>query len=261
MNLELKGKIAFVAGASQGMGAAVAQCLSEEGATVIVCARNKQKLEQKVQEIESKTGNKVVALACDVSREEEVKAVFNTIKEQFKTLDLLFTNSGAPAAGSLATLTTQNWNDAFQTIVMSVRHLCFYALPLIHSGGAIVINTSSYIRQPSVDYTLASNLRMATAGMVKTMADELAAKGIRVNGIAPGYTNTEVVTNYVTMVAKQQGKTFEQMEKEMTASIPLNRFAAPEEIGKVVAFLLSSAASFVHGSIWTIDGGESRFPI
>ncbi|SEM45992.1 3-oxoacyl-[acyl-carrier protein] reductase [Chryseobacterium taichungense] len=261
MDLELKNKIAFVAGASQGMGAAVAQCLSEEGAIVFVCARNLEKIEAVASRIENKTGNKVIPLVCDVSDEDSVKAAFEEVKNQYGKLDLLFTNSGAPAAGSMSNLTTKDWNDAYSNIIISVRHLCYHSLPLLKSGSSIVVNTSSYIRQPSVDYTLASNLRMAVAGMVKTMAEELSPRGIRVNGIAPGYTNTEVISNYVKMVAEQKQQSIDETEKQMATAIPLGRFARPEEIGKVVAFLLSPAASFVQGSIWTIDGGESKFPI
>ena len=162
--------------------------------------------------------------------------------------------------GNLSSLSSQEWENGYQTIISSVRHLCYHAIELLSDHGSIVINTSSYIRQPSVDYTLASNLRLAVAGMVKTFSEELAPH-IRVNGIAPGYTNTEVVANYVKMVADEKKQNLEETEKQMAANIPLGRFASPEEIGKVVTFLLSPTASFVHGSIWTVDGGESKFPI
>jgi 3-oxoacyl-[acyl-carrier protein] reductase len=245
MDLQLKNKIAFVAGASQGMGAAVAEELSMEGAIVYACARTKESIQEKTKNIQGQTGNKVIPLVCDVTNESDIIKAFDIIHEQQGKLDLLFTNSGAP----------------YTTIIASVRHLCYHALKILSDKGSIVLNTSSYIRQPSVDYTLASNLRLAVAGMVKTFSEELAPKGIRVNGIAPGYTNTEVVAKYVEMVANEKSQNIEETEKQMAANIPLGRFAAPEEIGRVATFLLSPAASFVTGSIWTVDGGESKFPI
>ncbi|MER3317174.1 MAG: SDR family oxidoreductase [Allomuricauda sp.] len=260
MNLELKDRVAFVAGASQGMGAAVAKELSSEGAIVYACARTEEKIEERAKSIEGQTGVKVIPLVCDVTNESDIINVYEVIREQQGKLDLLFTNSGAPAAGNLSSLSSQEWENGYKTIISSVRHLCYHAIELLSDHGSIVINTSSYIRQPSVDYTLASNLRLAVAGMVKTFSEEL-APNIRVNGIAPGYTNTEVVANYVKTVAGEKKQNLEETEKQMAANIPLGRFASPEEIGKVVTFLLSPAASFVHGSIWTVDGGESKFPI
>lgn len=261
MDLQLKNKIAFVAGASQGMGAAVAEELSREGAVVYACARTKESIQEKAKNIEGQTGNKVIPLVCDVTNESDIIKAFDIVREQQGKLDLLFTNSGAPSAGNLSSLSSEDWDKGYTTIIASVRHLCYHALKILSDKGSIVLNTSSYIRQPSVDYTLASNLRLAVAGMVKTFSEELAPKGIRVNGIAPGYTNTEVVAKYVEMVAKEKSQNIEETEKQMAANIPLGRFAAPEEIGRVATFLLSPAASFVTGSIWTVDGGESKFPI
>jgi 3-oxoacyl-[acyl-carrier protein] reductase len=102
---------------------------------------------------------------------------------------------------------------------------------------------------------------LAVAGLIKTTADEWGKKGIRINGIAPGYTRTQVVLDWLDSEAKRLQQPLEQVEKHYSATIPLGRFADPEEIAAAVAFLLSAKASFIHGTILTIDGGESRFPL
>ncbi len=261
MELDLKGKIIWVTGASQGMGFATAKLLAKEGAKVILCARQQTRLQDAAQSIAHDTGVKPLAIAADIRSSKAMHDLVQMILDQEGRLDGIFINGGAPAVGTLSQLGEKDWQEAFSMIVMGVVHVLTAALPHMQQGAAVVINTSNFIRQPLASYTLPSTLRLAVAGLIKTTADEWGKKGIRINGVAPGYTRTQVVLDWLDSEAKRLQQSLELVEKNYSATIPLGRFADPEEIAAAVAFLLSAKASFIHGTILTIDGGESRFPL
>ena len=261
MELDLTGKVIWVTGASQGMGFATAKLLAQEGACVVMCARHETKLNQASETIAHDTGAKPLAIAADIRDSKAMHDLAQTIVNQKGRLDGVFINGGAPTVGTLSELSEKDWQEAFSMIVMGAVHVLAAALPNMPQGAAVVINTSNFIRQPFAAYTLPSTLRLAVAGLIKTTADEWGKKGIRINGIAPGYTRTQVVLDWLESEAKRLQQPLAQVEKHYSASIPLGRFANPDEIAAAVAFLLSPKASFIHGSILTIDGGESRFPL
>jgi 3-oxoacyl-[acyl-carrier protein] reductase len=261
MDLGIKGKTALVTAASQGMGAAVAAGLAAEGARVALCARREDRLQATAEQIRQSTGGEVWAQRADITRAEDLQALFAAVKAQFGGLDLLFVNGGAPPAGTFTQLSPAQWEDAFHTVLLPVVNVVRGALELMSSGGSIVVNSSNFVRQPSLSYTTATSLRLAVLGLVKTLADELGPRGIRVNAIAPGSTRTEVMEEYIQAEAQRRGVPADEVEHELAASIPLGRFATPEEIGNVAVFLLSPRASFAHGGVWLVDGGESRNPV
>lgn len=261
MDFNLKNKTVWVTGASQGMGFATARLLATEGANVVMCARNEAKLNQATEAIARETGAKPLAIAADIRDSKAMHDLVQTILEQKGRLDGLFINGGAPAMGTLSELSEKDWQDAFSMIVMGVVNTLTISLPKMQAGASVVINTSNFIRQPFAAYTLPSTLRLAVAGLIKTTANEWGKKGIRINGIAPGYTRTQVVLDWLQAEAQHLQKPLEVVEKNYSASIPLGRFANPDEIATAATFLLSPKSSFIHGSIITVDGGESRFPL
>lgn len=261
MDLQLRGKVALVTGASRGMGAATALEFAREGAQVVLCARTEEALQQTAEKIRRQTGQEVFPFVADITNLDQVKSLARFIGERFGRLDAAFINGGAPDAGSFLQLQGAQWDAAYQTIVKGPIHVIQETILLLSAGASLVLNTSNFVKQISTAYTLATSLRMAVVGFVKTLADELGPKGIRVNAIAPGATNTEVMTRFLEQEGQRLGKTAKEIEKQYAASIPLGRFAEPEEIARVVVFLASPAASFVHGALWVVDGGEVRFPI
>jgi len=203
MDLDLKGKIIWVTGASQGMGFATAKLLAKEGAKVILCARQQTRLQEAAQAIADDTGVKPLAIAADIRSSKAMHDLAQMILDQEGRLDGIFINGGAPAVGTLSQLGEKDWQEAFSMIVMGVVHVLAAALPHMPQGAAVVINTSNFIRQPLASYTLPSTLRLAVAGLIKTTAEEWGKKGIRINGVAPGYTRTQVVLDWLDSEAKR----------------------------------------------------------
>ena len=261
MDLKLHGKTALVTGASQGMGAAAALEFAREGCRVILCARHEERLQQTAQHIREETGREAFPVVADITDFDQVKSLAQLARDRFGRLDAAFINGGAPDEGTFLQLRSEQWDRAYEGIVKGPVQVIQEILPLLVEGSAIVINTSNFVKQISTTYTLATSLRLAVVGFMKTLADELGPKGIRVNAIAPGTTNTDVMTSFVANEATRLGKTSQEVETMYATSIPLGRFAEPEEIARVVTFLASPAASFVHGALWVVDGGEVRFPL
>ncbi|PTQ50832.1 MAG: 3-oxoacyl-[acyl-carrier protein] reductase [Hydrogenibacillus schlegelii] len=261
MDLGLRGKVALVTGGSRGMGAATALEFAKEGAQVVLCARTEETLRRTAERIQTQTGQAAYPVVADITALDQVKKLVAFIGERFGRLDAAFINGGPPAAGGFLDLKDADWDAAYQTIVKGPVEVIREALPLMNSGAALVINTSNFVKQISVPYTLATSLRLSVVGLMKTLADELGPKGIRVNAIAPGSTNTDVMVQYLEQEGKRLNKTVKEVEEMYAASIPLRRFAQPEEIARVAVFLASPAASFVHGALWVVDGGETRFPL
>ncbi|ADG07004.1 SDR family oxidoreductase [Kyrpidia tusciae] len=259
MDLQLQGKVVLVTGASRGMGAATALEFAREGARVVLCARRDEALKQTAENIRRQTGQEVFPIVADITHADQMQSVAKVVKERFGRVDAAFVNGGAPDAGSFLQLQGAQWDAGYQTIVKGPVHVVQAILPLMSTGSSLVINTSNFVKQISTTYTLATSLRMAVVGLMKTLADELGPKGIRVNAIAPGVTNTEIIKTWLDAEAQRLGKTAGEVEKQYAASIPLGRFAEPSEIARVAVFLASPAASFVHGALWVVDGGEVRF--
>lgn len=260
MDLGLEGRTALVTGASRGMGAAVAEQFAAEGATVLVCSRRRDAIEAAAARIRSTTGGTVIPLVADLREQVAVAHLADEVRDRTDRVDAVFVNGGPPPAGRFADLTADQWADGYDTIVGGATHVLRHVLPMVVEGGGIVVNTSNFLKQVSSDYVLATSLRSAVAALVKTLADDLGPRAIRVNAIAPGPVNTEVMADYVRMEAERSERSVAAVEVEWAAGIPLGRFGDPSEIARVAVFLASSAASFVNGALWVVDGGQSRTP-
>jgi 3-oxoacyl-[acyl-carrier protein] reductase len=261
VDLGLQGKVVLVTGASRGMGAATALEFAREGARVVLVARSMDRLETVRAQIREQTGQEADLCPADLTIAEQVATVRRHVADRWGRVDAVFLNGGPPPAGDFATLSVADWETGFASIVRGPVLVLQAFQPLLVPGSSVVVNTSNFIRHAASSYTLATSLRLAVAGLVKVLADQWGPRGIRVNAIAPGMTRTEVMADYVAREAARRGVEPAAAERQLAAAVPLGRFADPGEIARVVVFLASAAASFVHGALWVVDGGEVRVPV
>ena len=195
MDLGLRGKVAFVAAGSKGLGRAVAQELAAEGAAVAINARDARVLGATRDAIESSTGAQVMALPGDVSIAGDVDSMVKATIDRFGKIDILVTNAGGPPSGLFESLGPEQWKSAVDLTLLSVVNLVRAVLPGMKERrwGRIINITSIAAKQPVAGLMLSNSLRSAVTGFARTLADEVARDGITVNNILPGYTRTERV--------------------------------------------------------------------
>jgi meso-butanediol dehydrogenase/(S,S)-butanediol dehydrogenase/diacetyl reductase len=237
-NLRFGGKVAVVTGAAGGLGAAVARKLDEEGATVVATDRK------------AFTSERFVTVACDVADDAEVRRLFDTCRQRFGRVDLLFNNagiSGAPAR-RVHEYELETWDGVLGVNLRGAFLVLRHALPLMLTGGGAIVNTASvgaFRARPGFSAYTAS--KAALAMLTRQAALEYARDGIRVNGIAPGLIDTPLV-----------GDLPPEMRAGALAQIPLGRLGTPAEVASLVTFLLSDEASYITGQTYVIDGGRSE---
>jgi 3-oxoacyl-[acyl-carrier protein] reductase len=262
MDLGLKDNVAVVTAASRGLGKAAARQLACEGARVAMCARS-DLLETAAQDIRAETGAQVLAVKADVSKPEDIERLVRETLERFGRIDTLVINAGGPPPGPFLSLKPEDWEKAIQLTLMSAVRLCYAVIPhMIENGAGSIVAIESYtVKQPLDNLVLSNSLRLAVIGMVKTLANELGPKGIRVNSINPSWTWTERVEQLMKDRAQRSGATPEQEAAKVIGEIPLGRMGTVEEFGKSIAWLASPAASFVHGHALLFDGGIVKTPL
>jgi len=260
MDLGLRDKIALVSASSRGLGKAVALQLAREGAHVAICARGEEDLARAADEIREATGQRVLTVPADVSAPGAAETLVEATLDTFGQLDVLVVNAGGPPPGTFLDFSPQDWEDVGQLTLMSAVRLCRAAAPVMkeQGRGAILFMTSITVKQPLPNLVFSNSLRLAVTGLMKTLADELAPSGVRVNAILPGWTRTARVNQLLEDRAQRAGTTVQVEAEKVSADIPLGRIGTPEEFATVAAFLVSEAASFVNGVNLLVDGGMYR---
>lgn len=257
MDLGLKDKCAFIAGSSRGLGFATALALAREGCKVVVNSRGAERATDAAQKIASATGTQAVGIAGDVSDAAAAETLIKSAIDELGGLDILITNAGGPPAGSFELFDEATWQKAVDTSFMSHVRLIRAALPhLRKSSSASVLTMTSYtVKQPLPNLVLSNSVRAATIGLTKSLALELGKEHIRFNSIMPGWTVTERVQELMAFRAKNNGTTVDEEFSKQTAEIPLGRMGQPQEFANAAVFLVSPAASFIHGVMLAVDGG------
>ncbi len=257
MEMGLKGTVALVTGASQGLGKAIATELAREGAGVTICARHPETLEDAANEIRGLSGGKVVAVAADVSTVEGIEAVVKAAIDNFGRLDILVTNAGGPPSGDFTKHDDMAWQRAFEQNLMSAVRLVRATLPYLkESGRGRIINlTSTAVKQPIDGLLLSNSIRAGVIGLAKTLSTELAPFNITVNNIAPGRFATNRIRKLDEARAQATGSTVADIQKGAAAQIPLGRDGRPEELAYLAVFLASDKASYITGTTTQVDGG------
>lgn len=257
MDLQLRDKRAFVAGSSRGLGFATALTLAREGCKVAVNSREKKNARAAAKKITKESGTQAYGCAGDVSKASNAENLILAAVEALGGLDILITNAGGPPAGSFEIFDEEAWQKAVDLSLMSHVRLIRAALPhLRKSSAASVLTITSYtVKQPLPNLVLSNSVRAATVGLTKSLALELGKENIRFNSIMPGWTATERVQELMAFRAKNNNTTPEEEVARQTAEIPLGRMGRPEEFANAAVFLVSPAASFIHGTALAVDGG------
>ena len=262
MDLQLKGKVALVAAASKGLGKATALALAQEGAHLAICARS-EALEQTAEHIRSETGAQVLAVRTDLTVREQVEALVQQSLDRYGQIDVLIVNCGGPPPGEFLELTIEDWQMGVQTTIMSALYLCYAVIPhMVERGSGSIVSTVSYaVKQPLERLITSNSLRLAVIGLMKSLANELGPKGIRVNSINPAWTWTDRIEKLMTDRAQANKTSVEAEAAKAVAGLPLGRMGTLEEYGKTIAWLASPVAGFVHGHALMFDGGGVSAPI
>ena len=252
MDLGLTGHRALVGGGSGGLGGAIATALRAEGAAVALVARESARLTDQAARLGAS------AVAADLSVPDGPAAAVTGAVAALGGLDLLVVNTGGPPPGRFTDLDEAAWAKAIDGTLLSTIRLIRAALPALRDGRdpAILVILSSSVREPIPGLVTSNALRPGLAGLVKSLVDEIAP--IRINALAPGRLATARIAELDAGRAATTGATVEEIQRATIARIPLGRYGDPAELGRVGAFLLSPAASYVTGAIVPVDGGMIR---
>jgi 3-oxoacyl-[acyl-carrier protein] reductase len=260
MDLGLKGKVAVVAAASQGLGRAIAEELAAEGARVAICARTAAKIEATADDIRRRTGGEVVGVAADVTRAADVERFVDTAVGRWGTVHIAVANAGGPPAKDFASTTAEEWQQAVELNLMSAVHLARAVLPRMQAQkwGRLLFLASASVKQPIEGLLLSNSVRSAVAGLAKTLANEYGRDNILVNVLCPGYIRTERLEELAEAISAKRGVAREEVYREWAAANPIGRIGEPKELAALAAFLASERASYITGTAIAVDGGRTK---
>ncbi|WP_243057729.1 SDR family oxidoreductase [Nocardioides sp. SR21] len=246
MDLDLTDRVYIVTGGARGLGRATADVLVAEGAKVVLSGRTEETLA-------TARGDSVEAVVADNADPETPRRLIAAAQARWGRLDGALISVGGPPTGTVASTTDDQWTAAFQSVFLGAVRLGREIGAALPTGGSIAFVLSSSVRAPLPNLTISNGLRPGLAMVAKTMADELGPAGVRVNGLLPGRIGTERVEELDASTGDADAA-----REAAARTIPLGRYGDPDEFGRVAAFLLSPASSFVSGSMLPVDGGMLR---
>jgi 3-oxoacyl-[acyl-carrier protein] reductase len=254
MDLELDGRVYVLTGASRGLGLATADSLVADGAYVVVSSPHAANVEAAVEALNTRAGEaRAVGAVADLGDPDAPARLIETAHSAFGRLDGALLSVGGPPPGTAAQVADEQWRDAFETVFLGAVRTTRTVLANLDPGGAIGLVLSTSARTPITGLGISNGLRPGLAGVIKDMADEYGPKGLRVFGLMPG----RILTDRLRELFDASGDA-DTMRADTEASIPMRRVGDPAEFGRVAAFLLSPAASYLTGVCLPVDGGALR---
>ena len=259
MDIDLTGKHALVCGASQGIGLATAQALAELGADVTLLARREERLRELVPTLPTGKGQAHGWIAVDGADTDALRAKVQALVAS-KPVHVLVNNTGGPPPGPVHGAEIAAFEAAYRQHLIANHVLAETVVPGMERDGygRIVNVISTSVKEPLQGLGVSNTTRWAVASWAKTLATELAPKGITVNNVLPGSTETPRIEQIIDNTSTKTGKSRDDVFQKMVSEIPMRRFARPEETAAAIAFLCSPAASYITGVNLPVDGGRTR---
>lgn len=242
----LAGKVAVVTGGSSGIGLATAKLFVQSGAKVAITGRNQQALDAAAKEL----GGSVLAIRSDVSKLNELDVLFSTIEKKLGRIDVLFANAGVAKFAPATAVSEQFYDELFDINVKGVFFTIQKAIPLLNDGASIILNTSVVNQAGLPNTSVYAASKAAVRSFARSVAAELAGRGIRVNVVSPGPISTPL---YGKLGLPKDA--VDAFAASILSQVPLKRFGQPEEVAQTALFLASSASSYVTGVELNVDGG------
>jgi len=242
VDLGIRGKTAFVLGASSGLGYGVASELSNNGVKVAICGRNRNKLENAAKKIDA------LPIAGDLTNSQDIVRMIKEVNKEFGHIDILITNTGGPPKADFQDTDESIWTESYQSIFLSVTNTVKLILPSMkeNSWGRIIMIASMTAKEPLPGLILSNSFRAGLLGLSKSLSAEVAGEGITVNVILPGYIETQRL--------RDLGLDLEALG----STIPAGRVGQPGELGALAAFLSSEQSAYITGQVIAVDGGYTK---
>ena len=258
MDLSLKNKTALICGSTQGIGLAIARELALLGANCILLARNEDRLKEAVASLDSSLGQTHQFAVADFQHTDQVKETAAALAAAV-TIHILVNNTGGPAPGLIQNASADQFLNAFQQHIINNQQLVQALLPGMKAAryGRIINVISTSVKMPIPNLGVSNTIRAATAGWAKTLSLEVAADGITVNNILPGFIKTGRLESLINCNAAAHKISPEELATQMEKQIPAQRFGETKEIAALAAFLASPAASYINGTSIPVDGGKT----
>ncbi|HET7462281.1 MAG TPA: SDR family oxidoreductase [Longimicrobium sp.] len=257
MDLGIRDRVAIVTGGSMGLGKAIARELAREKARVVISARNEPRLRAAAEEIRRDTGAQVLALAADMTRPDEIRALVDETVKRWGTVEIAVANAGGPPGTRFESTPAADFERAIELNLLSTIRLAQEVAPHMKARrwGRFIALTSVSVKQPLPGLILSNTARTGVVGFVKTMATEMAPFGVLCNVVAPGYMRTGRVEELAMERARNEEREVDEVLHEIGARIPAGRMGEPDELAAAVAFLASDRASYITGVTLQVDGG------
>ena len=255
-----RGRIAIVCGASAGLGYAVAEELLKQGKRTIIVSRSEERITAAAETLRAATGGEVAGVAVDLSEPDGPARVVSATRDLFGQPEIIVTNGGGPPAMKAINASSSDLLAACELLLLPVQRFLELCLPPMRTAGwgRLVAITSIAVREPQPMLVLSNTLRAGLTGYLKSVADEVAANGVTVNSVLPGYTATDRLIELAETKAVAMGTTADELMTSWATMAPIGRLLDPAEVAAAVAFLCSDAASGITGTALPVDGGYGR---